>query len=578
MPVSGSAVPVVMRDGTALAVDVWLPEGAEAAGRRVGTVLRATRYWRAAVDAADDSATSGEVALFTGFGLALVTVDVRGTGASRGRWDGPWSDTELADLAEVVDWVVAQPWSNGRVGAHGVSYDGNTAEMLASLGSPHVRAVSPRFADYDPWAHLSFPGGVLLEDFVARWTAETRALDLDDPAVAVSSAEEAAELREWIGHPRPLDDDVDGRMMRAALRDHLGNVDLWDAASRLVDYDDEASQRLGYPGSAPFARRGGVDGTTVAMRPVGSWYDAGTAAGVLARFRSTAAPQYAVIGAWSHGGGFDADPFLDEPGEARPPLDQQRIDLAAWLAERLGEDDAPTTTPTLTYVTVGSGAWRTTTQWPPPGVTAHRLHLAADGALLAGPPALGATAYDVDPAASTGPSNRWHTQAGQAPVHYGDRAQADTACATWTGEPLAAPLTVTGTPVLHLVMSTTAADGAVHAYLEAVSPEGRVVYLTEGVLRLRHRATGPAPYVVDGPYHPCTGSLAQPMHPGAAEPVELALLPLSAQVPAGWSLRLALAGADAGTFRGVALDEPATWTVHHGENGSWLDLPIEAQP
>lgn len=576
MSPTGSAVPVVTRDGTALAVDVWLPDGADERSR-VGAVLRATRYWRAAVDSADDSATVGEIELFTSRGLALVTIDVRGTGASRGRWDGPWSDTELADLADVIAWVVSQPWSNGRVGAHGVSYDGNTAEMIASLGSAHVRAVSPRFADYDPWAHLSFPGGVLLEDFVARWAAETMALDLDDPSVAASSPQEAAELREWIGHPKPLDVDVDGQMMQAALADHRSNLDLWDAASQLVDYDDEPSHRLGYPESAPFARRDHVDGDVVAMRPVGSWYDAGTAAGVLARFRSTAAPQHAVIGAWSHGGGFDADPFRPEPGEADPPLDRQRIDLADWLAARLADGPVPTTTSTLTYVTVGSGQWRTTTQWPPAGVTVQRLHLDDEATLLPQSGSAGATGYDVDPAASTGPSNRWHTQAGQAPVHYGDRAEADAACATWTGLPLETPLTITGTPVLHLVMSTTATDGAVHAYLEAVSPAGRVVYLTEGVLRLQHRAVGPAPYVTDGPYHPCTGALARPMVPGSVEPIDLALLPVSAEVPQGWRVRLALAGADAGTFRAIALDEGARWTIHHGPEGSWLELPVEAQ-
>ncbi len=569
-----TAVAVLTRDGIPLAVDVWLPAGA-GAERRVGTVIRATRYWRAAVGAADDTATVGEAELFTGHDLALVTVDVRGTGASAGRWESPWSDAELADLADVVTWVVAQPWSNGRCGAHGVSYDGNTAEMLASLGSPHVLAVSPRFADYDPWAHLTFPGGVLLQEFLARWSAETRALDLDDPSLAASSPEEAEELRAWVGHPKPLDDDVEGSAVRAAVAEHDGNVDLWRLASELVDYDDAASRALGYPATAPFARRGGVDGSVVAMRPVGSWYDAGTAAGVLARFRSTEAPQHAVIGAWSHGGGFDADPFRGEPGEADPPLDTQRTDLAAWLADRLGGAEVPVTEPTLTFVTVGSGSWRTTPVWPIAGVGEKRVHLTSKGELATQPDGDGTVEYDVDPLATTGPSNRWHTQAGQAPVHYGDRAEADRRCVTWTGDQLEAPMTITGTPWLHLVMSTTATDGAVHAYLEAVSPHGRVVYLTEGVLRLRHRAVGPAPYVADGPYHPCTTEFARSMTPGRAEPVDLALFPLSAQVPSGWRLRLALAGADSGTFAGISLSEDPRWTLHTGPDGSWLALPVE---
>jgi predicted acyl esterase len=161
-------------------------------------------------------------------------------------------------------------------------------------------------------------------------------------------------------------------------------------------------------------------------------------------------------------------------------------------------------------------------------------------------------------------------------VHYADRADADRRCIVWTGEPTTTAVVITGSPVVHVTMSTSGTDGALHAYLEAVAPDGRVVYLTEGILRLLHRATGPAPYAVTGPYHPCTRELAAPMIPGSPEAVELTLFPVSAQVPEGWRLRLALAGADAGTFRAIGLDEPATWIVQTGPDASWIDVPMEA--
>ena len=565
---------VAMSDGTRLAVDVWLPAGI--AGGRVGAVLRATRYWRAAAHSADTSAQEGEVALFTAAGLALVTIDVRGTGASFGVWNGPWSDAELADLDEIVGWVTAQEWSNGRVGAHGVSYDGNTAELIGSLGRPEVVAVAPRFADYDPWAHLAMPGGVLLESFLSSWAAGNRALDLDAPALVASSADEAVELRAFFGHPKPVDGD-DGRLVAEAVRDHEGNLDLFAAVSELESYDDPASRRLTYPHGAPFARRQQTQAGGTALRHVGSWYDAGTALGVLARFRSTRTPQRAVIGAWSHGGQFDASPFGDVAGRAaEPPIDQQRRELAGWLAERLA-DDAPTLEgASLVFRTVGSEVWRTTEIWPPAGVGAVRHWLAADGAVATVAVPTGTRPYVVDPLASSGATtNRWQTQAGHSPVHYGDRAEADERCLVWTGPELDRETTITGTPVLHLALATTATDGAVHVYLGAVAPDGRVVYLTEGILRLRHRAIGPAPYVVDGPYHPCTAELAEPMVPGRSEEIELALFPLSAAVPRGWRLRVSLAGADHGTFRPVACDGDAAWTIGCGPAGSWIDLPIE---
>ena len=49
-----------------------------------------------------------------------------------------------------------------------------------------------------------------------------------------------------------------------------------------------------------------------------------------------------------------------------------------------------------------------------------------------------------------------------------------------------AAMRITGTPVVSLQLSSTQADGALHVYLEDVAPDGRVTYLTEGVLRLVH--------------------------------------------------------------------------------------------
>jgi len=573
----GQSTYIAMADGTRLAADVWLPEGIPARG--VGAVIRATRYWRAAVGSADPSAVEAEAGLFTDVGLALVTVDVRGTGASFGTWDGPWSAREIADLEGVVAWVAAQPWCNGRIGAHGVSYDANTAELIGSLRRPEVIAVAPRFADYDPWAHLAAPGGVPLDSFLTSWAQTNRALDLDDPGVVAASLEEERELRRWFGHPKPVDDVA---AVAQAVREHDGNLDLVPLVTRLAAYDDATSHSLGYPGGAPFTRRAATEESGTALMHVGSWYDAGTAAGVIARFASVDVPQHGVIGAWSHGGRFDASPFGDPGGPASPPIEQQRADVAEWLAHHLmsredvtSEVRAEAGAKSLAYYTVGADTWRVTHEWPPRGVEQRRLWLDAHGRLVEDAPEPGLREYGVDPLASTGPANRWLTQAEGAPVHYGDRLVADRRCLVWDGLPLPRSVTITGSPVLHVVLATTATDGALHAYLEASDNAGRVVYLTEGILRLSHRAVGPSPYAVDGPYHPCTEALRRPMAPGEAECLDLALFPTSALVPAGWSLRVAIAGADQGTFAPVALDEPATWTVAAGPAGSWIDLPIE---
>src|SRR5688572_17006525 len=71
---------------------------------------------------------------------AVVQVSLRGTGASQGCEDfgGPG---EQGDVAAAVDWAAAQPWSSGRVGMIGHSYDGYTATIALAQRSDALAAV-----------------------------------------------------------------------------------------------------------------------------------------------------------------------------------------------------------------------------------------------------------------------------------------------------------------------------------------------------------------------------------------------------------------------------------------------------
>ena len=51
-------------------------------------------------------------------GYAYVHADVRGSGISGGEF-GLWGADEQRDLYEIVEWIAAQSWSNGKVGGIG---------------------------------------------------------------------------------------------------------------------------------------------------------------------------------------------------------------------------------------------------------------------------------------------------------------------------------------------------------------------------------------------------------------------------------------------------------------------------
>ena len=149
-----------------------LPVERIAGGERVSTAFRATRYHRAEQPPgpgpeADSNRAAGE--LWTSAGFALVVADARGTGASFGSRTIELGPGEIADYSELIDWVAAQPWSNGRVGRYGTSYEGQAAELVVGLGNPHVVAVAALFSPLDPYRELFYPGGCATSGRFARW-------------------------------------------------------------------------------------------------------------------------------------------------------------------------------------------------------------------------------------------------------------------------------------------------------------------------------------------------------------------------------------------------------------------------
>src|SRR5262245_4262395 len=99
---------VTMRDGVRLAVDVWVQVGL-GPNTKLPTSLEQTRYYRSALIKSDPNGACRPPArptinLFVTHGYAYVVIDTRGTGASFGTRASEYSDEEVKDGAEIVDW------------------------------------------------------------------------------------------------------------------------------------------------------------------------------------------------------------------------------------------------------------------------------------------------------------------------------------------------------------------------------------------------------------------------------------------------------------------------------------------
>ena len=175
-------VSIALRDGTTVSAVVWRPSEGTAP-----TLLSRTPYGTHE-PAAPMSGGGAEYMPYAmnliDAGYAIVWVEGRGTYRSEGRFT-PMVD-EAEDGRDAMDWIVAQPWSDGRIGTYGYSYVGMTQWAAASTSHPALRAVVPSATAMNWHSGCWYsPGGLLSHSLVAYWHAfmylaeELRALDTE---------------------------------------------------------------------------------------------------------------------------------------------------------------------------------------------------------------------------------------------------------------------------------------------------------------------------------------------------------------------------------------------------------------
>ena len=582
-------------DGTRLAIDVWLPADLQS-GQRVHTVLEGTRYWRATgltrlgrmaamLGVPLPGVTPPDYArYFNAKGYAYAIVDVRGTGASFGVHTTEYSLEEAADYAAVLDWLVARDWSSGSVVSIGVSYGGTSAELMATNGHPALKAAAPLFADFDTQFHLATPGGVYQPAFIETWSAMVSAMDTNDICGLIAANSGTADddvdctgPELLVKGPKPVDGPDGDALLAAAVAEH-DSPNVADMVRNLHYRDDEWGESgVRSADNQVYARKAEIEAAGTPLYVMTGWFDAATSDGALARFASFSNPQSVWIGPFDHGGGNDVDPY--KPSDAAPVWSgREQLDrVEAFFRARLSGE--PLTGQTLNYFVMGAGSWKTTRQWPPVHISPRTLFLAADNTLTAAPPpaVAGTDVYTVDYEVGTAQTSRWITQMGGSDVVYDQRAAMGNRSLTFTSEPFAVDTELTGTVALDLWLASTRDDGALHAYLEGVAPDGTVVYLTEGVLRLMHRSvTDEPPYPTFGPAHSFLRRDAGLMPAGEPARVQLGLYATSARIPQGHRVRIALTGADNASFERLPHDgPPPVWTVYRDiDRPSSVTLPV----
>lgn len=168
---------IPMADGVRLAARLWLPADSQPAP----AILEIIPYRKGDMVRARDERNHP---YFAAHGYASLRVDMRGSGDSEGFMADMYAEAELDDTRQVIQWIAAQPWCNGRVGMFGTSW-GGTASLQTSIDCPGpLRAVIAVCATHDRYEDdIHHKGGLLLTDSI-EWGATLPAILAAPPAAA----------------------------------------------------------------------------------------------------------------------------------------------------------------------------------------------------------------------------------------------------------------------------------------------------------------------------------------------------------------------------------------------------------
>lgn len=568
---------VDMKDGIKLAVRYSLPADLKA-DEKIPAVIETTRYvtenQRSFILKAllnlniAKEVSDGTKEAYINSRYAFVRVDARGSGSSFGAMTMEFSREQIDDMGKVIDWVASQPWSNGKVGAYGISYSGNTAELAAVTKHPALQAAALINSDFDVFSQSVVPGGIPNEYLVTNWYNEIARMDSNQTKNLFYSG------------TAPVDGDRGNKLLKQAINSHK-TINISAALKNVTYADDLLTEGYTADAMSPYKYREAIEQSKVPFYVRVGWMDAGTVNGALERFLTYSNPQTLVIGPWSHAGRYFYDPFLTKSENSKELLSAQMQDMIEFFDRYLKTEATalPDKGNVIKYYTFGDGTWKTTDTWPVKDFDIKTLYLSKNNSLKETKPVEdeGVDVYKVDLTATTGNSNRWMTNLGGGKIFYPNRAEEDKKLLTYTSGALAYDTEITGVPVVTLNLSSNVDDGAFFTYLEDVAPDGKVTYITEGELRALNRKTvnSDPEHAVLGPAHSYKKADGELLRPGENAELKISMYATSVLIKKGHKIRVAIAGADTSNFARIPeIGQPMISVQRNSILSSYIELPI----
>jgi len=539
---------VPMRDGVELATDVYRPaNGTTPVLGTFPTIVERTCYDRTRVD------LGLTARYFASRGYNFVLQDVRGRYGSDGDFFFFFNpQPEGQDGFDCVEWIAAQPWSDGKVGTTGLSFTGSNQQALALEQPPHLTTQVILDAGYNYWQRPLRHAGAFTEGITfpyALWMALAGKEARQDPSIrdelraALSDTET---WRRWLpaqAGETPLALAPSYEAWYLAMANTTDYEGIWkNEMSSLEEHIDR------YP--------------DIPICLVTSWYGhhaQGNFDKWDAMRRKNQSPVRLVAGHWLHWFDYMEQTWAGDVEFSRDSairLDDFRL---AWFDRWLkGLPTGARTDGASIYVMGGGdgsrdvhgryvhgGHWQEIEAWPAPGTQSQVLRLGPNG-VLAADTVTGEQSFVFDPddpvpsvggALQNPPATTGWINGGA----FDQRNRSDLVTCTGTGkladrpdvlafrtEVLAHDLVVTGPVTVELYVSTTALDTDFTVKLVDEAPpsedfpEGFDMNIGDTIMRLRYR----------------NRRSAQPVDPGEIYHLEFLTLPVANTFQAGHRLRL----------------------------------------
>ena len=509
---------IPLSDGTKLAARMWIPEDAE--DDKVPALLEYLPYRKRDGTHVRDALTHP---YFAGHGYASIRVDMRGNGDSEGLMLDEYAKQEQDDALEVIAWLAAQPWCNGKVGMFGISWGGFNALQVAARKPPALKAIITICSTDDRYEDdVHYKGGTVINEMLG-WAATM---------LAYSS--------------RPPDPLIVGDRWREMWMERLRNEPFL-----VIPW-------LSHPHRDAYWKHGSVCEDYAAVEAptmvVGGWNDAYSNA-VPRLMKGLRTTRKAIIGPWAHKYPHFAvpEPRIGFLQEALRWWDQWLKGAATGISREpdyryfVMEPFKPGTFPDFI-----EGRWIGDSFWGFGHVETKKWWLNSGGI---GPTAGTEAPLSICSKQTTGLDGGEYCIIWLGPEFPGDQARDDAQSITFDTPALVTDIDIVGQPSLDLEFSVDRPVAHIAVRLNDVWPTGEVSRITYHLQNLCMRDSRENP---------------MPLEPGKHYRMKIKLDDIAWRVPKGHRLRVSISTSYFPMM--WPAPEPVTLTVYAGK--SQLHLPL----